>query len=276
KGVVAIAFMLITLLVLQAPLPELSTNQWFLLVGGGIIGIGIGDTAFFAALNNLGARRTVLIEALAPPLATLLAIGFLGEVLDWVAYSGIGITVVGVTWVVLEQTPAEDTTPQPDDSQPVSPVPTIRKTYRYHRGLIFGLIVAACQATGAVMARAALAGTEVHPLWSGLIRLTAGTTVVAGLLLCQTADRKKFAPLRSPSFLGLIAITSFASTFLAIWLQQTAFKYTVAGIAQALLSTSPLFVIPFAVMMGDRVSVRSVLGVLIAIGGIWLMFHTRT
>lgn len=276
KGIVAIAFMVITLVVLRSPLPELTANQWRLLVGGGILGIGIGDTAFFAALNHLGARRTVLVEALAPPLAALLALQFLGEVLGWVAYGGIGLTVMGVTWVVLEQIPGASVNLSESDSS--SPVPALRESYRYRRGLMFALIVAFCQATGAVMTRAALADTDIHPLWSGLIRLASGTAVVAVLLAVQAtnpkADRHIFAPLRSLPFLGLIAVTSFGSTFLAIWFQQMAFKYTVAGIAQALLSTSPLFVIPFAAMMGDRVSLRSILGVLIAIGGIWLLFRT--
>ncbi|MGK7888027.1 MAG: DMT family transporter [Leptolyngbyaceae cyanobacterium] len=279
KGIVSITFMVITLLLLRSPLPVMNTNQWLLLVGGGILGIGIGDTAFFAALNHLGARRTVLVEALAPPLATLLAIAFLGEVLGWAAYGGIGITVIGVTWVVLEQTPeVKAKTPATSRNlDSTSPVPAIRDTYRYRRGLMFALIVASCQATGAVMARAALVNTDIDPLWSGLVRLASGTAIVAIILAFQAThpktDRQIFAPLRSLSFLGLIAITSFGSTFLAIWFQQMAFKYTVAGVAQALLSTSPLFVIPFAVMMGDRVSFRSVLGVVIAIGGIWLLFH---
>ena len=122
------------------------------------------------------------------------------------------------------------------------------------------------------MSRAALADTSISPLWSGLIRLVAGTTIVMGLIKMQRLDRKVVELVRSPSFLTLIATTAFGSTFLAIWLQQTSLKYAETGIAQALTSTSPLFVIPFAMMMGDRISVRSVLGVLVALGGIWLLF----
>lgn len=283
KGVVAIAFMLITLALQQSVLPSLDAREWLLLIGSGIVGIGIGDTVFFMALNSIGARRTILLEALAPPLAALLAIAFLGEVLGWAAYGGIVLTVVGVTWVVLERTAktTESTPDKPPESSQNAEVSSAKPqtstpTARYRQGLLYALLAALCQATGAVMTRAALVDTTISPLWSGLIRLVAGTGLAAILVIAllgsHRMERRVFQPLRSLSFLGLIAVTAFGSTFLAIWLQQTALKFTATGIAQALTSTSPLFVIPFAMMMGDRITVRSVLGVLVALGGIWLLF----
>jgi drug/metabolite transporter (DMT)-like permease len=61
-------------------------------------------------------------------------------------------------------------------------------------------------------------------------------------------------------------------TYFGIWLQQTAFKFTAVGIAQALSATSPLWVLPFAVWSGDKLSCRSVLGVVLALMGISLLF----
>ncbi|NET47885.1 MAG: DMT family transporter [Merismopedia sp. SIO2A8] len=268
KGIVAIAFMAMTLVAQSAPfpglsLPELTMTEWLLLMGSGIIGIGIGDTAFFIALNSIGPRRTVLIEALAPPLSALLAIAFLGEILGWIDYGGIVLTVIGVTWVVLERTGATHSR--------ASSGKTIYLLQQ--QGLLYGLLAALCQATGAVMSRAALAETSISPLWSGLIRLTAGTIIVVGMMVVRRPDRNALRPLQSPRFFALITVTAFGSTFLAIWLQQTALKYAETGVAQSLTSTSPLFVIPFAMMMGDRVSLRAVLGVFVALVGIWLLFQ---
>lgn len=44
--------------------------------------------------------------------------------------------------------------------------------------------------------------------------------------------------------LGIISITAFFSTYLAIWLQQISLKYSPTGVAQTLSSTSPLFILP--------------------------------
>ncbi|MEO1523482.1 MAG: DMT family transporter [Cyanobacteria bacterium J06633_2] len=256
KGAVAIAFILLTLWLRGEGWAEARLVDVLLLTGSGIIGITIGDTAFFSALNCLGARRALLMESLAPPLAAILALIFLSEVLSWGAYLGIVLTVMGVAWVVIERTP--DTT---------------QKKLQLKAGIFFGFVAALCQAAGAALSRAALADTDISPLWSSLIRIVAG----AGCLLVwmmwnrpalQTLDR-----LRSPKILVIIAATAFASTFLAIWLQQTALKYTATGIAQALSATSPLFVIPLAAWVGDRITFRAVLGAIVALIGIWILFR---
>jgi len=77
--------------------------------------------------------------------------------------------------------------------------------------------------------------------------------------------------LPSRQVLGASFFAAFFGTYLAIWLQQTALKFTAAGIAQTLAATSPLFVLPIAVWLGELVTVRAVLGVLVAIAGIALV-----
>ncbi|BAU42547.1 DMT family transporter [Leptolyngbya sp. O-77] len=259
KGLISIGLILLTLGLSGSGLPAASGSAVWLLLLSGAIGIGLGDTAYFASLNSIGARRGLLLESLAPPLTALLALVFLQERLSGAAWLGIGLTVGGVAWVIVERSP---------DS--------LIGNYRPVRGLAFGLIAALSQASGAVLSRAALSTTDISPLWGTLIRLVAGLLVLLLWLAWRPPQfvsvGKEVGQLRSPRFLGIVAATAFASTFLGIWLQQTALKFAPAGIAQSLLATSPLFVIPIAVALGDRVSLRAVLGVLVAIAGIWLLF----
>lgn len=254
KSGIAIGFILLTLL-LRGDVPDLSGMSVLLLGLSGAIGIGLGDTAFFASLNALGARRSLLFEALSPSMAAILAGLFLSEQLGLQTWIGIALTLGGVAWVVVERTPNE-----PRD--------------RSHRwlGIGFGLLAALGQAGGAVLSRAALAGTTVSPLWSTLIRLAAGVLILLVWMVAKRQALRVFQPLRSPRFLAILALTAFSGTYLAIWLQQTALKFTATGIAQALTSTSPLFVIPIAFWAGERVSLRAILGATIALAGIWLLF----
>ncbi|WOB42550.1 DMT family transporter [Thermoleptolyngbya oregonensis NK1-22] len=259
KGLISIGLIGLTLGLRGVGLPAASGSAVWLLGLSGAIGIGLGDTAYFASLNCLGARRGLLLESLAPPLTALLALLVLQERLSGAAWLGIGLTVGGVAWVIVER----------------SPDPGLPRD-RPLRGLVFGLIAALSQASGAVLSRAALSTTDISPLWGTLIRLVAGLGVVLLWLLVKPPQfrsvGKEMGQLRSPRFLSIVAGTAFASTFLGIWLQQTALKFAPAGVAQSLLATSPLFVIPIAVALGDRVSLRAVLGVLVAIAGIWLLF----
>ncbi|MGJ3249591.1 MAG: DMT family transporter [Elainellaceae cyanobacterium] len=257
KGVMAIAMILMTLVLTDAHRPDVSHITIGLLVISGIVGIGFGDTAFFTSINCLGARRALLMESLAPPLSALLALVFLGEQLSKRDYVGIVLTISGVAWVVAERVPN-----------------AIRGEIRLGRGISFGILAAFGQASGAVMSRAALAETSISPLWSTLIRIIAGTMILLIWVGVHQEGTQALKPMRSPRLFMVVAITAFASTFLAIWLQQTALKYTETGIAQSLTATSPLFVLPVALCLGEKISPRAFLGVFVALCGVWLLFLT--
>ena len=295
KGLFALLFLVVTLGIqalffLQADstnpsiltLPVLSIG--YLLISGAV-GIGLGDTAYFSAINFLGARRALLLETLAPPVSAVLAWIFLAEQLPKTAVVGIGLTLAGIAWVVSEQVPGT-------------------KVTAWGPGLWIAVVAVLCQASGAVLSRAALANTTVDPLWSTLIRLLAGLVFIgvsvvfrpqqlgayqeslpASLAEAQTPKQyskswqmrwqKSWSALRTPKLLMAVAATAFFATYLGIWLQQVALKYTATGVAQALLATSPLFVLPMARAMGDRVSWRSVCGAAMAMSGVWLLLYVK-
>jgi drug/metabolite transporter (DMT)-like permease len=265
KGIVAIALLILTLLYSGQLLPEINPTALTLLLLSGGLGIGVGDTAYFSAINYLGPRRTLILETLAPPLAALLALIFLQEKLSSASWCGILLTILGVAWVVTERLP--NSTPN--------------TTHLTVRGISWGMLAAVSQANGAVLSRAALAQSSISPLWSTLVRLGAGVLVLVLWLLLKAKQQK--APesvstlkvLQSWQVLGAIALTSFFSTYLGIWLQQTSLKFAPVGIAQTLTSTSPLFVLPLVILMGETVSSRAILGVLIALGGVGLLFSLQ-
>ncbi len=265
KGIVAIALLILTLLYSGQLLPEINPTALTLLLLSGGLGIGVGDTAYFSAINYLGPRRTLILETLAPPLAALLAMIFLQEKLSSASWCGILLTILGVAWVVTERLP--NSTPN--------------TTHLTVRGISWGMLAAVSQANGAVLSRAALAQSSISPLWSTLVRLGAGVLVLVLWLLLKAKQQK--APesvstlkvLQSWQVLGAIALTSFFSTYLGIWLQQTSLKFAPVGIAQTLTSTSPLFVLPLVILMGETVSSRAILGVLIALGGVGLLFSLQ-
>ena len=257
KGIVAIALIVITLLLQgQTSLDvSLATVGWLLL--SGIIGIGLGDTAYFAALNSLGARRTLLLETSSPPMGALLAWFLLEERLNQSTWIGILLTILGIAWVISER--------NPNNSQSFS-----------RQGITWGLLAAIAQAFGAVISRFALIQSNINPLESTLIRLVGGTIVVLGLLLYPKNQKTKFKTRYkwrlSWHSLGIIAIAATGSTYLGIWLQQISLKFAPTGIAQTFLATSPLFVLPIMAFLGEKISWRAIFGVFISLAGIFLMF----
>lgn len=253
KGTIAIALLVLTLL-LQKDFLTIAPTQFCLLLLSGVLGIGLGDTAFFVALNSLGARRALLMETLAPPITAITALIFLQEKLSLIAGCGILLTVLGVAWVVTER--VSDAGNHPTNLA---------------RGIGFGILAALALSTGAVLSRAVLANTNITPLWAALLRLSGSVLI----LLPWAWYRKQRGVERlyalNPKIFAAIFFAAFAGTYLGIWLQQTAIKFTAAGIALTLTNTSPLFVIPIAIGLGERVSFRAFVGVAIALCGIALL-----
>jgi drug/metabolite transporter (DMT)-like permease len=271
KGIIAVILLVITLIIRGELISGISPLPLFLFLLSGIIGIGLGDVAFLAAINALGARRVLLIGTLTPPITAILATIFLQERLNLSAWCGILITIIGVAWVVTERTP--DTN---DNQNKVT-----NKATSLLQGVGLGLLYAIFGGVGAVLSRAAFASANISPLWAALLRLSSAVIFLLGWAWLRTLKGVAFSfeSLSSSRPLGKTIMTaifaSFCGTFLGIWLQQTAIKLTAVGIASTLLQTSPLFVIPLAIWMGEKVTLRAIAGVLVAILGIGLLFYFR-
>ena len=254
KGIMAIAMIILTLGIGGKAFTDISWRTVALLVFSGAIGIGLGDTAYFSALNSLGARRTLLLETASPPMGALIALIFIGEQLSPLAWCGILSTIIGIAWVITERNPV--------DNVKIS-----------REGIMWGILAAIAQAIGSVISRLALINSNISPLESTLIRLVAGTVIVAVLLLVSSRNQeRKMKRVISIRSLSIIAIAAFGSTYLGIWLQQISLKFAPTGIAQTLLSTSPLFILPIVAIRGDKINLRAIFGVLISLTGIALMF----
>jgi len=160
KGLIAIAMLLLTLTWQGWQWGEVSFGGLMILALSGVLGIGLGDTAYFVALNQLGARKTLLLETLAPPISALLAFILIGEKLSYFAWCGIFLTILGVAWVISERTLGAE-----------------NKNSSLLLGVFWGLGAAIAQASGAVLSRIVLLNSNLSSLESSFVRLTAGLVI---------------------------------------------------------------------------------------------------
>ena len=254
KGIVALICM--AALLLPTGLSEVDTASLTALALSGLVGICFGDTLYFLTLVRLGPRRTLLVGALIPVVTALIAVLVLGERVPLLAWLGMGLTITGVTWVLWQRS---------GDSSD-------RKDVELRRsGLFFGLLFVMANALGIIATKVGVA--ELPALEATLIRQA---WAIAGLTFWGLMVRDLLGwvkPLRDRRLLKPLLLASVIGAFLGTWLSIVALKYTYVAVAATLNSTSPLFILPLAaLMMGERIRGREVLGAATAVGGVGLYF----
>ena len=240
---------------------SMSMGMIALMAISGVIGIGLGDTLFFAGLNRMGARRVLLLFTINPVIMVVIAWGFMGEPLVWQQVLGIALTVGGVAWVI-----AERNTKKSDGHVDLL-------------GIIFGVGAASCQAAGVLISRYVFEQGEMTEAASAWLRLGAGSLLLVLFLPVdkllkdpggQAHHHPKDPSKKQTRIMFMVAL--MLGTVGGIWLMQTAVKHADrVGVAGTLLSISPLFVLPIAAVLGEHISKRAVLGALVTVAGISML-----
>ncbi len=226
-----------------------------LLMSSGILGIGIGDTAYFEAMKCLGVRKASLMKMLSPLASSLLALIFLQENLKLAAWLGIGLTLLGVAWVVAER-------PESNGAHDV----------HWGRGIAFGVAAALAEGSGAVLTHKAMSGSSIDPLWGTFIRIAGATAILLIVTRWVWRPENPTAVQTPRSIWWKMLVAIFLGSFIGILFQQFALKFTQAGIAQTLFATTPLYVLIIVIILGERPNLRAGVGLLVAIMGIGMLF----
>lgn len=230
-----------------------SPDQKLWLGLSGVVGLALGDAAFFTCLVILGSRLATLLLSLSPVFTTAFAWFFLGEHLSPLGLAGIAITFTGIFWVVNEENEEHH--------------PRVKL-----KGVVLGILAAIGQAAGVILAKYGFR-SEIGALAATMLRMVPAAAVmgVAAVILykkgvVRTLASDKKAPL-------YILIASLLGPYLGVWLANVAVKYAEAGIAATLLATVPVLLIPLVwIIHGQRPTLRAVAGTCIAMTGVALIF----
>lgn len=251
KGLAAIGILLVITQFFLPPV-SLSNQAIFWLLLSGVIGIGLGDTFFFQALNKIGDSQSILIaETLAPIFTALLAMAWIAEWLTWQQWTGIALVLFSVDVIVKLQ--------KRDDTQIFQ-----------LSGYVFAGLAALCQAVGAVISRDILTSTGVDAFNASQIRLIGGLVIIVLLMFImrQAWMPKTDNPKKTwKFFIGATVIGTFA----ALYLQMVAFTYTKAAVVQTLFATSVVLSLVVARVLGEKVNSKTVIWSILALVGVGIL-----
>lgn len=240
------------------PLPlDASTHTWYWMLASGFVGYVLGDLCLFRAFVLIGPRLSMLLMALAPPIAAVLGFFMLNETIPPLGIVGMIVTIGGVSWVVRER---------PD---PAASTTTISGS-ALRQGILLGFGGAIGQALGMVFSKKGIGSYD--PIAAGQIRVLAG---VVGFSILFTAIGwwgKTKEGLRDKTALGYASVGALLGPVMGVSLSLIAVQLTATGIAATLMSTTPVLLIPVVVLSGqEKVSARAGVGAIVAVVGVALL-----
>lgn len=219
----------------------------------GVVGLTLGDTALFAAVNHIGVHRSLLLQTTAPVFAAALAWP-LGERLSQGQILGSLVILAGVVVVL-----AGDRGLAAD------------RGGRIGVGVVVGLLAAFGQGAGVVIAKIGMDSVPVLP--ATFVRLGVGAVGLVVFALATNGLGRAIQAFRDREALPRLVTASFFGTYLAMLLMMTGVAWAPASVATVLLATPPIFSLVVESVVERRCpSARGLIGTVIAVGGVaWLV-----
>jgi drug/metabolite transporter (DMT)-like permease len=232
--------------------------SWFWLFISGIIGFAIGDFFLFKAFVSIGARISMLIMSLAPPVAALLGWLILDEKLTLFQFLGMIVTLTGISLVVLQRKKGDKAIKLKNLKYPII-------------GILLAFGGAVGQGAGLVLSKLGMKDQDAFAATE--IRVIAGIFGL-GLIISFSRNWRKVAQtIRIRKDMVLISTAAFVGSFLGVSLSLLAIKHTNTGVASTLMAIQPILMIPASIIfLKEKVNFVESFGAFIAVGGIVLFF----
>ena len=218
-----------------------------------VVGLGLGDTAYFHSLRLIGVSRALPISGSYPLLTVVLAAVLIGEPLDW--GDGLGtVFVVAAVWLLaLPARGANAETHPPADLR---------------LGVLLSIFAAATWAISTIGLKIGAQGIDV--VVANGIRLPAAALIMILSSLRRGGGlRLRDYDAKTASLVGLSGVTG---TALGSFLYLVAVMYAGAGRTAALQATSPFFAAPLAlIFLKERIPSTAIIGMVLSVIGVWLI-----
>lgn len=239
---------------------DANAEQWFWLLLSGVIGFVLGDLFLFQAFILIGARISMLIMSLVPPLTAIIGWITLGEVLSPKEFLGMGVTMAGIAMVMfLRKKPVEEKSKK------------ALKLSVTLTGLLFAFGGAVGQAAGLVLSKKGMGDYDAFAATQ--IRIIAG---MVGFTLVITFARRwprVIQGLRNRTAMKFMTLGSLFGPFLGVSFSLLAVQYIETGVAATIMSIVPILIIaPSVFIKKEKVNVWEILGALLSVVGVAMFF----
>jgi drug/metabolite transporter (DMT)-like permease len=239
---------------------DASEHAWVWLSVSGLVGFAIGDLLLFQAFVVVGARISMLVMALVPPITALIGWLILGETLTVTDLSGMIITITGVVLVVLKR----------DSRSTTSKNNRLKFSYPVS-GILLAFGGAVGQAVGLVLSKYGMGDYDAFA--ASQIRVLAGLVGFTLIFFFMRKWNRVKKGLTHKKGIGFTVLGSVFGPFLGVSFSLLAIQYTNTGVASTIMSIVPVLIIPPAILFfREKINLKEVIGAALAVGGVGILF----
>ena len=249
-------YLTLTILVMGFPV-SLSSTQILYLAISGLIGLVFGDTFLFKAYQHIGARLSMLIMSLAPPISAFFAYFLLNERLSFIGIFGIIVTLFGISIVILQR-----------EERPTS-------KYKISKiGILYAFFGAIGQGVGLIFAKLAMNIGEINGFVATFYRISTAILVFYPIYVLATKLPNPFKGFQgNKKALTFTIAGSIIGPYLGITFSMIAIANTKVGIASTIMASIPVLMLPVAkYYYKEKLSWKSIIGAVLAVAGIAILF----
>ena len=232
---------------------HLSFRTLAFLLGSTLLGLVLGDLLYFRSLKLIGLARAMPLSATYPFFTLVLSLLFLDELVSWGMVVG-AVLITGGAYLLAfprGRSRTSSSTAQGTDRE----------------GVAMAVLAAVCWAVSTVTLGIGLVGLDVTV--ANFIRVG----VLAIILFAMLLRRGEIGQIRAHGLrsLGVAFLAGIVGTGLGTYAFLTAVQRAGAAKTSILTSTTPLFGLPFSLVLGERLHARTLLGTILTVTGIWLI-----
>ena len=240
---------------------DASGHVWIWMTMSGLVGFVFGDFFLLKSFEHISARVSVLIMALNPPMAAIISWIALGETLSPKSLLAMALTLGGIMLVITQRSLNNDDTGTKNGFK-----------IKYSlKGILFAFGGAVGQATGIVISKYGM--QDYNVFGATQIRIIAGS--IGFILIVSLLKRWShiYSTVMDKKTMIFIVIGAIFGPFIGVYMSLLAVKYTSVGIASTLMSITPILIIPPAIFfLGEKVTLKEIIGALITVTGVALFF----
>lgn len=244
-------------------LPEgASLHNWIWLSISGLVGFVLGDLFLFQAYVVIGARISMLIMSLAPPIAAIAGWMIMGETMNRQGILGMILTFTGISITILARKEATE-----DETSG-----GLKLRFKYPvKGILLAIGGATGQGLGLVLSSYGI--DDYNPFAATQIRAITG---IIGFIIVVTYMGfwpRVNSAIHNISAMKRLGVGAFFGPFLGVSFSLLAVKYTSSGVASTIMSIVPVLIIaPSVFIMKEKITWIEVIGAVIAVLGVSLFF----